>query len=306
MPQYYDDIIRENMAELLFGLAKHMLGKDIQSNEPLNISLRETLSRNPDFLQLVEVDGKKLILHIEFQSTDDADMKYREAIYNLLIRMQEGEELELEQHIFYLGSERPTRMYPPEENDRRVPIPRYSVHHFGGLPYTDFLFSNAPEMVVFTILCDFQGQDPEKIVAVIIQRLTNLCTEELAFGKYLKQLEILAKKRNLQEKVIEIQRTMPFTYNLQEDIRFQQGVKVGEKRGIERGEKRGIKLGEERGKREGLNIGEKRGIKLGAEQEKRTRIKRMLSKGLTPDEVVEWGGYERKLVLEIHQKMQEQ
>jgi len=76
MAQHYDDIIRENMAELLFGLAKHMLGKDIQSNTPLNVSLRETLAREPDFLQIVEVEGKKLILHIEFQSTDDKQMYY--------------------------------------------------------------------------------------------------------------------------------------------------------------------------------------------------------------------------------------
>jgi len=282
MAQYYDDIIRENMAELLFGLAKHMLGKDIQSNKPLNVSLRETLSREPDFLQIVEVEGKELILHIEFQSTDDALMRYREAIYNILIRMQEGEELALEQHILYLGEHPPERMQPPEDSSKLL-IPKYTVHYFGNFPYTDFLFSPAPEVVVFTILCNFLGQDPEKVITQIIKRLSSLCSQELAFGKYLKQLEILAKKRNLQEQVIEIQRTMPFTYNLQEDIRFKQGQQSG----IKLGKAQGIKLGEERG----------------AEKEKHIRIKRMLSKGLSPELVVEWGGYEMKLVLEIQKKM---
>jgi len=80
---------------------------------------------------------------------------------------------------------------------------------------------------------------------------------------------------------------MPFTYNLQEDIRFQQGVEFG----VKRGEKRGIKLGEERG--------EKRGI----EKEQRTRIKKLLSKGFSVDQIVDWMGYERKLVLEVKNKL---
>ena len=297
MAQHYDDIIRENMAELLFGLAKHMLGKDIQSNTPLNVSLRETLAREPDFLQVVEVEGKKLILHIEFQSTDDKQMYYRQMIYHVLIRKQEGIELDLEQHVLYLGTKSPDKMRNPKIKD--LPPPTYQVHYFGSFPYRDFLFSSTPEMVVFTILCDFQGEDPEKVITLIIKRLTDLCIEELAFGKYIKQLEILAKKRNLQEQVIKIQGTMPFTYNLQEDIRFQQGVEIGVKRGEKRGEERGIKLGEERG----IKLGKEQGIKLGEEREQRTRIKKLLLKGFSPDQIVDWMGYEKKLVLEVQSKL---
>ena len=71
-----------------------------------------------------------------------------------------------------------------------LPPPTYQVHYFGSFPYRDFLFSSTPEMVVFTILCDFQGEDPKKVITLIIKRLTDLCVEELAFGKYIRQLEI--------------------------------------------------------------------------------------------------------------------
>jgi len=293
MPQHYDNIIRENIVELLFGLAKYMLGKDIQASEQLNLSLRKTLAREPDFLQVVEIGGKKLILHIEFQTTDDADICYREAIYNILIRMQEGEELALEQHIFYLGEKDPKKM--KEGKTRNSLIPPYTVHHFREFPYTDFLHSSSPEMVVFTILCNFLGNNPEEIITQILKRLAYLCTEELAYGKYLNQLEILAKIRNLQEQVIEIQKTMPFTYNLQEDIRFKQGIKLGEKRGFKLGEKRGIKLGEKRG----IELGEKRG----EVKEQRMRIKKMLANGFSPEQIIEGAGYEEKLVLEIQKSM---
>ena len=80
---------------------------------------------------------------------------------------------------------------------------------------------------------------------------------------------------------------MPFTYNLQEDIRFQQGVEFGVKRGVKLGKEDGIKLGEERG----------------IEKEQRTRIKKLLSKGFSVDQIVDWMGYERKLVLEVKSKL---
>ena len=88
---------------------------------------------------------------------------------------------------------------------------------------------------------------------------------------------------------------MPFTYNLQEDIRFQQGVEFG----VKRGEKRGIKLGKE----QGIKLGEERGEKRGIEKEQRSSIKKMLVKGFAIDQIVDLMGYERKLVLEVQRKL---
>jgi len=80
---------------------------------------------------------------------------------------------------------------------------------------------------------------------------------------------------------------MPFTYNLQEDIRFQQGLEIGVKRGVKLGKADGIKLGEERG----------------IEKEQRSSIKKLLLKGFAIDQIVDLMGYERKLVLEVRSKL---
>jgi len=105
---------------------------------------------------------------------------------------------------------------------------------------------------------------------------------------------------NLQKQVIKIQGTMPFTYNLEEDIRFQQGVEIGIKRGLKLAKERRIKLGEERG----IKLGKEQGIKLGEEREQRTRIKKLLLKGFSQDQIVDWMEYEKKLVLEVQNKLQ--
>jgi predicted transposase/invertase (TIGR01784 family) len=61
--------------------------------------------------------------------------------------------------------------------------------------------------------------------------------------KYVRQLEVLSNLRNLQEETIKQIETMPFTYNLESDIRYKQGIEKGIERGIEKGIERGIEKG---------------------------------------------------------------
>ena len=73
-----------------------------------------------------------------------------------------------------------------------------------------------------------------------MDKLQELLKGEHRFGKYLKQLEVLAKLRNLQEETLKQTADMPIVYDLETDIRFMQGEARGESKGEARGEARGI------------------------------------------------------------------
>ncbi len=86
MSQDFDKIFKENIAALLIPLAKKLLGIDIVHSEEMKDKLQTTIEREPDYLSLIETnDGKKYVLQLEFQTSNDDKM---------LLRMQE----------YYIGS----------------------------------------------------------------------------------------------------------------------------------------------------------------------------------------------------------
>ncbi|MES2775409.1 MAG: hypothetical protein V4722_14640 [Bacteroidota bacterium] len=57
--------------------------------------------------------------------------------------------------------------------------------------------------------------------------MKQLETVSQSVGKYVLQLEVLSKLRNLQEETTKEITAMPFTYDLKTDIRYKQGVEEG-------------------------------------------------------------------------------
>ncbi|HAA15917.1 MAG TPA: hypothetical protein DCE41_31085, partial [Cytophagales bacterium] len=103
----YDIIIKENLEALLLPLAAKYLGISIAKAEDLPEKLPATLERQPDFVKRVtDTNGATFILHLEFQSTNEEEMRFRMAEYaGLLIRKYR---LPLRQHVVYLGQRPPT------------------------------------------------------------------------------------------------------------------------------------------------------------------------------------------------------
>jgi len=67
-----------------------------------------------------------------------------------------------------------------------------------------------------------------------LDKLQELLKGEHRFGKYLKQLEVLAKLRNLQDETVKQTAIMPIVYDLETDIRYVQGMTMGEEKGKEK------------------------------------------------------------------------
>ncbi len=65
------------------------------------------------------------------------------------------------------------------------------------------------------------------VLETIVKRLKLLTTDELSLRRYLKQLEVLSKLRNLQKITIKTIDNMAITYDLKTDLRYLQGSKEG-------------------------------------------------------------------------------
>ncbi len=74
------------------------------------------------------------------------------------------------------------------------------------------------------ILANFGNENPKHIIQRVLMRLQQLPTETLRREKCLRQLEILSKLRNLQEEIVKQLEIMALTYDLENDVRFKQGV----------------------------------------------------------------------------------
>lgn len=74
----YDKIFKENMEAALPGLIKKVLNINVVQTEELPDDLQYTKERRPDVLKKITDDrGKIFVLHLEFQTANEAKMEYR-------------------------------------------------------------------------------------------------------------------------------------------------------------------------------------------------------------------------------------
>jgi hypothetical protein len=221
----YDRIMKENIEPVLLPFAQKLLGLQGAKYTSIKDDLHVTIERKPDFLKKVKesTKSKSYILQIEFQSVDEKDMVYRMLEYkSLLLRKFK---LEVKQIVLYIGKEKLRRMTPSfETNGLSFQYQIIDIHSFD---YEDFLKSDTPEEVILAILCNFKNTSPQKVISKVLHKLQELLRGENRFGKYLKQLEVLSKLRDLQEETVKQTSIMPIVYDLETDIRFLQGRNNG-------------------------------------------------------------------------------
>ena len=231
MAQDYDKIFRENIEQVIITLAQKLLGIDPATLEEIPDDSQYTIERKPDLLKKVKPGGKKkdYILQMEFQSTDSHKMLKRLLFYYGLLFADYG--LEVLQYVFYIGKKNKPTM-PTDIQHTNLQF-RYELINIMDIDYELFIHSNKPEDVVVAILCDFKKKSPEYIIDTILDRLQKLNNDELDLSKYVTQLEVLSKLRNLQDLFINKAAKMPITYDLKTDIRFLQGVEKAKMEDVE-------------------------------------------------------------------------
>ena len=186
-----------------------------------------TDEREADFIYEIEENGKVYLLHLEFQTTNDPDMPYRMLRYWLFLK--ETYHKPVRQCLFYIGKE-PLKMLN-KILDPQVSY-AYELIDFKNIDCDTFFNLKGPKAIVISILCDYKGKDATIFIREILQRIKNTVKEATLRGKYIKQIEVLSRLRGLQDKFCEEVDNMSFTFDIEGDYRYRQGLEKGMEKGL--------------------------------------------------------------------------
>ena len=82
----FDKILKENIEAVFLPVIEEMLGISIKEIFEIKDKIQRTIEREFDFLKIIiDQNGKKWILHLEFQTTNDPKMIYRMAEYRAIL-----------------------------------------------------------------------------------------------------------------------------------------------------------------------------------------------------------------------------
>ncbi|MBF0344855.1 MAG: hypothetical protein HQL06_11565, partial [Nitrospirae bacterium] len=129
-----------------------------------------------------------------------------------------------------------------------------------------FLYSERPQEMVFSILCNFQDKGVTIYLKELLSRIKDFVREETLRGKYIRQIEVMSQLRSIQKEVSKEVEDMALIFDIEQDIRFKQGLEKGLLDGLEKGMLQGLAKGMVRGREEGLLEGQEKGLLEGQEK----------------------------------------
>jgi predicted transposase/invertase (TIGR01784 family) len=223
MAQQYDRIIKENLQSVIFELLRRTTDVRMKEYKLIFPELPKTIGREADFvIQAKNADGDDEIIHLEFQTFNDDLMLERMLLYFGLLRYIYR--LPIRQFVFYIGQGELKMSASYQQPNVSF---SYGLVNLEAISYRDFIASDNPEMVILAILTDFEDKQADWIVARIFEKLIALDTNPTELQKHIRQLDILAILRNLQKTVINQEKAMGLTLNIENDLRFQEGKQEG-------------------------------------------------------------------------------
>ncbi|MBF0456701.1 MAG: hypothetical protein HQK99_02265 [Nitrospirae bacterium] len=260
MPKHYDKIIKEILKGVVDTLIAKVIGLKIVRSTAIETKLQITNEREADFILRVEMeDGSISLLHIEFQATNYSQMVYRELRY--WVYLSEIHKIHPLQYVFYIGNE---LLSMKDSLSTETTSHRYNLIDMRDVDCEQFLYSDSPEEVILSILCNYQKKGVRIFIRDILNRLKELVPEETLRGKYIRQVEVLSQLRDLQDNIYKEAEEMALVYDMERDVRFRQGrergIAEGEERGIEKGLLEGQRMGLLEGQRKGLLEGQLKGL----------------------------------------------
>ena len=233
MANDYDKIFKENIGQFFLALSEKYLGIQISSTEELKDKLQTTLEKEADFLRKVKTPkGEEFILHLEFQSHDDKAMIYRMQEYFAIL--QKKYQIPVRQFVIYIGEQAPKMR---TKLDKDEIFKSFELMNLQSISAEELILSDIPEEIILAVLSNFQNQNPLEILGKIISRLQKLSHSDIALKKYVRQLTVLSRLRNLVNQTQKKLRDMAITYDIEKDQFYIEGKKEGKKEGRKEGEK---------------------------------------------------------------------
>ena len=169
-------------------------------------------------------------MQLEFESGNESHMAMRMLEYCSIIYRKYRKPVE--QHLIFLGN-KPSTM-KTSINFLNLSY-AFQIHNLSEISYKTFIESEQPEEVILSILTNKEDLAAEEIIHLILKRLVQLKGDSLSTRKFIKQLEIISKLRNLQELTTKTIDNMSISYDITTDVRFKQGLAKGVEQGLEQG-----------------------------------------------------------------------
>ncbi|MEY4904327.1 MAG: hypothetical protein RLZZ292_2142 [Bacteroidota bacterium] len=226
MANKYDKILKENIQPIIPFLIKHILGLEVTQLEEMKDKLQVTMEREADFIQKVKT-GNPLtdyIIQIEFQVKNEKDLKKRMLLYYAILYNNHG--IPIKQFIVYIGeAKKPGIKNTVKHDDLSY---RFTALNLQDFDVELFLTSDKPEEILLAILANFGNNKPEDVIRRILNRIQDIIGKEIKLQKYARQLQILSMLRKLQPQTNKIIQDMALTFDIREDVVYQQGYSDAE------------------------------------------------------------------------------
>ncbi len=219
----YDRIFKENAEALFIPLIEQELNFKIKSYKALQEKIAKTIEREMDFFyRVITEEDKELLLHIEFQTENDKEMIYRMSEYHgLAFRKYK---LPIKHIVIFLGKGKTDMKKELEGKEIFDGFDLISLHK---LNTTQLLSSQIPEVILLALLSNYEKEQTESILRLLVRQLKAVCRSEQELSKYLQQLTILSRLRKLEEETTKIIADMPITYDIEQDYLYKQGIEKG-------------------------------------------------------------------------------
>jgi hypothetical protein len=226
MANKYDRILKENLKPLFRFLTKEILGIETLEFETLKDKLQVTLEREADFaMKAITANPKDAyILHGEMQVKNEKYIDKRFLLYyGILHHLYK---LPVKQFLIYIGESKNPKIKNTIEHENLSF--KFHVVNLQDYDVEKFLTSDQPEEIILAILANFGTNKPEDVVKRILQKIENIIGRGLNLEKYARQLQILSMLRKLQPITNKIIQDMALTFDIREDVVYQQGYSDAE------------------------------------------------------------------------------
>jgi len=247
----FDRVMKDIFAPIVEPFAKSILGLEFQTEEHLPEKLQLVEERETDFGILASNSkGENEIYHFEFQVVDTIEIQLRELVYYSLYRYKH--KLNVNQFMIYLGEAPPQYINKPlpiiyndpltgEKNCNNLHF--YTVIYLKGISYKKLLESNQWQLVVLSILGNYEGLTVDEITDDVLKRLQNIAKDKTELRKAILRIRILSNLRPEIFNVI-LQKTkamIGFKIDVTKDPWYKEGHEIGVLEGIEKGIEKGEK-----------------------------------------------------------------
>ncbi len=238
----FDKILKENIDKVWLPVIAEQYNLNITKSELLESKLQVTREREVDFLRKVTTpDNLEFILHLEFQSTNDHNMVYRMMEYHgMLVKKYR---LPVYHIVIYLGDKKATMS---TELPNNLIFIGFNLLDFKKIDYEKLLSSQIPEVIILAILANHKKIDKELVIRSILFKLKKVCEHRSTLQKFINQLHVLSKLRNLEPNVIKNSEQMPIDIAITDYHAYHQGhakgLALGQETAIKKIEQAVIKM----------------------------------------------------------------